>query len=1132
MKRITSSPFKQNGSALLAFVLLLIVGTSYLLVSKLNANVVIAQGNLETREALSMAKQTLIGYAATYPDHHPGFGPGYLPCPDGNNDGFTDAGSCALSATIISSVGRFPYKTLETEDIRDNHGERIWYVLSNNFRNNPKLIPLNSETAGGSENLTVNGVSDVAAVLFAPGAPIDGQNRNAAGVNNYANYIDAVFSGDNKTITTGSSANFLILTKDELMKVVEERVLGEVGSVLKNYKNTYGAYPWLTPFADPKSSFMRLSGTHTGSNNSASLDDTAVNFNDWNVQAGDIIVNSTDGSVGIVSTPMATSLTVNTLTLGTDDDFDTGDEYVVYVNTLGSRLRSTADAASSGLTLVDTNRDFNELGVLPGDVIDKYDGSAVVVGSPRSSGMVQTVSANQITVGSLAGTATNSFTGGDAYTIRSNWGVSTAGSSGMVLEDRMKNFSVMGVRVGDLIVNSSDGSYGRISAVTANTLTVLDLVFGTSNDFTSGDYYYLPRFNTDSSSREGLLSIHDRGEGFKTGFDIDWSMLSSNGTTIATPSGANSGYVTKVTSDIETSSSTYSVSSNDGTCVWINESFVDCNGKLDIGDMTVNGVVTSGTGNPSLTFIDSSQSFITKGVKRGDIIQNFNDEYSLSFSRTIDSGNCGTATTGSSNLTLKDSVNNFLEIGVSIGDVIYNTTDGSSGTIASVTANQIMVTSLNGGADNSFSVGDSYQISDTPRLYDAGANLLGYEPDGPFDVLVRNNATGIQGVVTEIIDNNSLVAESYPNSSSICFSSGNGYSLYTAQKQVVTSVESETKLWTASLSGNPSDFDTGEYYRIKTAAKIFSDDVDGTYLSGTRFREANDDLIALGVEKGDIVRNKTNNNAYGIITDIYLSGSDSYVTVALYGGYGWRNNFENGDNYEIYYNYVDSRKLEFHVRFNGGDGTVLPGKGKNIYAVNGVRKRSDCIGYGTSCSSAASASDIPYNFDIPTITITDYEDDGDEAGTTTSTIPNTGSPIGNIKVSNMDYYLVQDKVGSETEDEIPGWFLDNKWHQLIYIAYSEGDIPGAASACVTGTNCLTLENSTTPNDDKRAIAIIAGEESTTRATTCGVAVDETQNRTLGQINDYFEEDNCSSGDDDFSKKDTNAFFNDHARIIE
>ena len=703
-----------------------------------------------------------------------------------------------------------------------------------------------------------------------------------------------------------------------------------------------------------------------------------------------------------------------------------------------------------------------------------------------------------------------------------SWGVATAGS-GLLLTDTRKNFTTMGVKAGDLIVNAGDGSYGRVSAVTANTLTVSELIMGAVNVFNAGDNYFLPRYNTDGASREGLLSFHERGQPFKTGFDVDWSLLESNGIVIQTvpdvTGGAQTGYLTKVKADIQSSASTYSVGVNDGTCVWMDENYIECNGKTDIADMSVGGVVTSGFNTSTVT--DSSQSFITGGVKRGDLIQNFNDETDLSMSRNVDSGSCGTARTGSNNLTLKDTMNNFLDIGVAAGDTVTNKTDGSSGTIQTVAANQLTVVSLSGGTSNVFTTGDSYEISGGPRLYDNGANLLNYIQDGPYELMVRNNTTGLQGVVTEIVDNNTLVAASYPNSAAICFSKGDSYKIRVPQYMAVNTVSSATSLTTAQLSSPAPDFDTGEYYRIKSAAKKFPagdgiyDDVDGINFSGTRFTEFGDDLVALGVEKGDVVRNITNNNAYGKITDIYVSGGNTYVTATLYGGYWWRNSFATNDLYEIYYNYVDSRELQFRVRFNGGTASPL---GRNVYAVAGIRKRSDCIGYGSDCSAAAGAGSVPYNFGIPVITLTDYEDDLDVAATTTSTIPNAGSPTGNIRVSNIDYYL------AEGGNELPEWFVHNKWYQFVYAAYSSGFRPGAAGSCTAGGNCLSVSlpypvPAGTIYNDRHSVVLTAGRELAS------------QNRAAAAIADYFEGQNASASDDSFVKGEISSSFNDQISVV-
>ena len=45
-------------------------------------------------------------------------------------------------------IGRLPWKTFGLPDLRDGSGERLWYALSPNFRDNPSVSPLNSDTRG------------------------------------------------------------------------------------------------------------------------------------------------------------------------------------------------------------------------------------------------------------------------------------------------------------------------------------------------------------------------------------------------------------------------------------------------------------------------------------------------------------------------------------------------------------------------------------------------------------------------------------------------------------------------------------------------------------------------------------------------------------------------------------------------------------------------------------------------------------------------------------------------------------------------------------------------------------------------------------------------------------------------
>jgi len=68
-------------------------------------------------------------------------------------------------------------------------------------------------------------------------------------------------------------------------------------------------------------------GTHTGSNDSATLEDSGAS---WGVDKliGAYVVNKTDGSYGKITDNNTTTVTA-TLTGGTDNNWDTGDEYVI-----------------------------------------------------------------------------------------------------------------------------------------------------------------------------------------------------------------------------------------------------------------------------------------------------------------------------------------------------------------------------------------------------------------------------------------------------------------------------------------------------------------------------------------------------------------------------------------------------------------------------------------------------------------------------------------------------------------------------------------------------------------------------------------------------------------------------------
>lgn len=94
-----------------------------------------AQRHRATERALAQAREALISYAADRPIDAR-VGPGYLPCPDLDDDGWAESTCGSLSGHVgqADRLGRLPWKTLGLPDLRDGHGERLWYAVSTRYK--------------------------------------------------------------------------------------------------------------------------------------------------------------------------------------------------------------------------------------------------------------------------------------------------------------------------------------------------------------------------------------------------------------------------------------------------------------------------------------------------------------------------------------------------------------------------------------------------------------------------------------------------------------------------------------------------------------------------------------------------------------------------------------------------------------------------------------------------------------------------------------------------------------------------------------------------------------------------------------------------------------------------------------
>jgi len=228
----------------------------------------------KTMASLALAQQALLAYAQqplgltlcelNCPR------PGDLPCPDRNNDGIAET-----SCSNTSRLGRLPWKTLGVGDIRDGSGERLWYAVSERYKNNPRLRPLNLDTAGtwsvaSSEGLMWDATqgNGVVAVLIAPMQPLvrEGgwvQQRQEATTEIAKHYLDVNSAADNANPQEGTSRGFARapssmhfndvvwpVTSGQMHQVMQKQVLAEVKRSLRCVGVPCLSYPMAAAVSD------------------------------------------------------------------------------------------------------------------------------------------------------------------------------------------------------------------------------------------------------------------------------------------------------------------------------------------------------------------------------------------------------------------------------------------------------------------------------------------------------------------------------------------------------------------------------------------------------------------------------------------------------------------------------------------------------------------------------------------------------------------------------------------------------------------------------------------------------------------------------------------------------------------
>lgn len=154
--------------------------------------------------SLAAAREALIAYATSRPLAEVA-GPGYLPCPDLDDDGWAESTCGSLSGDVGQEqrIGRLPWKTLGLPDTRDGSGERLWYAVSTKYKGllncaaSTPCLDMSPDVALGT--ITVRDPSGTIihdgrladparpdsggaiAVVFAPGPPIERREGDGTG---------------------------------------------------------------------------------------------------------------------------------------------------------------------------------------------------------------------------------------------------------------------------------------------------------------------------------------------------------------------------------------------------------------------------------------------------------------------------------------------------------------------------------------------------------------------------------------------------------------------------------------------------------------------------------------------------------------------------------------------------------------------------------------------------------------------------------------------------------------------------------------------------------------------------------------------------------------------------------------
>lgn len=209
MRGVPDLPHRQQGFVLLLLLAVVLSAGALLLLSGLPRSGGARWDDLaETRRALRDAKAALLSYAISRSDPDD---IGYLPCPDTAYQGppFDPVGSSNTPCGTMGapSLGLLPWGTLR---VATDHGQGkapLWYAVSGNH----KILPAVRPNAGLPGTLSVDGRTDVVAVVIAPGNALADQQRTSDRYD-VVQYLEGFNQSAAGPFETNGAGNDLVIT--------------------------------------------------------------------------------------------------------------------------------------------------------------------------------------------------------------------------------------------------------------------------------------------------------------------------------------------------------------------------------------------------------------------------------------------------------------------------------------------------------------------------------------------------------------------------------------------------------------------------------------------------------------------------------------------------------------------------------------------------------------------------------------------------------------------------------------------------------------------------------------------------------------------------------------------------------